>query len=108
MSDSQELVADWRYNMMGRSFGERKRERGKQASWCRETGSDGKCVQKANRLKPLSDKEGRKDMKKRHDAASILVSCNKKRMFCVTLTVMEIGTRRDRRNFNEQTRWRQK
>lgn len=85
-----------------------RKRRGKQASCCQEKDLDCKCVQKANGLKPLNDKEGRKDMKKRHDAASISVSCNKKRMFCVTLTVMEIGTTKERRNFNEQTRWRQK
>lgn len=51
-------------------------------SWCRETDLDCKCVQKANGLKPLNDKEGRKDMKKRRDAASILVSCNKKDVLC--------------------------
>lgn len=39
-------------------------------------------MQKADGLKPLNDKEGRKDMKKRHDAASILVSGNKEDVLC--------------------------
>lgn len=59
-----------------------RKRRGKQASCCQEKDLDCKCVQKANGLKPLNDKEGRKDMKKRHDAASISVSCNKKSVLC--------------------------
>lgn len=104
----------WQFGMEMRYGGkefwwvQRRKRRSNQVSWCRETDSDCKCVQKANGLKALNDKEGRKDVKKRHDAASILVSCNKKRMFCVTLTMMEIGTRKERRNCNEQTSWRQK
>lgn len=59
-----------------------RRRRGKREGWCREVGSDCGCEQKADGLKPLSDKEGREDVKKRHDAASILVSRNKEDVLC--------------------------
>lgn len=70
--------------------------RGKQVSWCSGMDLDCTCVQKVNGLKPLIGREGRKDMKRRHDATSILVNCSKKRMFCATLTVKEIGARHER------------
>lgn len=70
--------------------------RGKQVSWCSGMDLDCKCVQKANGLKPLIGRERRKDMKRRHDATSILVNSSKKRMFCATLTVKEIGVRKER------------
>lgn len=76
--------------------------RSKQPSWCSGKDLDCKCVQKANGLKPLIGREGRKDMERRHDATSILVNCSRERRFCATLTVKEIGARKERRNFNEQ------
>lgn len=75
-------------------------KRGRQVSWCSGMDLDCKCVQKARGLKPLIGREGRKDMKRRDDATSILVICSKKRMFCATLTVKEVGARKER--FNEQ------
>lgn len=59
-----------------------RRRRGKREGWCREVGLDCECAHRADGLKPLSDRERREDMKKRHDAASILVSCNKEDVLC--------------------------
>lgn len=82
---------------MGGGFGECLWKQERQArSWHSGMDLGCKCAQKANGLKPLIGRERRKDMKRRHDATSILVNCIKKRMFCATLSVKEIGARKER------------